>query len=923
MPDRACPIRLTVDSMTNPIGVDNASPRFSWVLPSESWATQSAYQLEIDEHKVDGTLAPVHRSGWVLSNESSLVRMNDLGLASATQYTWRVRVRFTDGSESAWASASFETSLLSLDSWIATWIEPQQPSVTEEPDIPLEAMLDPEKIAEYMLPVEQRLHPSPMVRQRVELRGAPAVRARLYATAHGCYQPEMNGKSVGDELLAPGYDEHPKRLSFQVYDVTDLLAPSDNVVGFTLSDGFWAGRISFTGTSRNYGDKLQLLWQLHVSYADGSTEIFGSNESARSATGALRYADIFIGEMHDDRLKITGWSTPGFDDSSWEPVAAAGNDYTGLVPFLGEPVRRVTTIDDVQIRTTPRGDTIVDVGQNIAGRIRLKASGPAGTKIVLEHTEALSADGEFQVNILGRNKDQTDVWVLAGHGEEVFEPTFAFHGFQYVRVSGYPGDLDPADVTAVVISSDLSQAGTFHTSDRRINRLHENVVWSQRANYLSIPTDCPQRERAGWAGDTQIFAPAATNNSDVRLFLTRWLQNARAAQLEDGQIPNIIPHTPSFAAMSTSQGTPVSSAGWGDAITMVPWTLYERYGDTDALRDNYEAMKRWVEYCRRDAEDALPDDLKTSPLSPEQRERQQYLRNSAFHFGDWLAPSTMTGGGPEAMFVAPALTGQIVASMFFYHSVSLLARIATILDDPGQAATMTALAEKIRSAFVAEYVSEQGTLTVDMQGPYVLALAFGLIPDDLREPAASQLVRLIRENDTHLDTGFVSIPYLLDVLSDYGHRDLAYQLLFQDTVPSWLYEVDMGATTIWENWAAIATDGTPGPLSLNHYAFGCVDDFLFRHVAGIQNDQTGFRRIRFAPDLTRFASASATRETPHGQASIAWQMDDESVNIEVRVPGNSTAILELPGEESRMLGPGVHTTTLTARAPEMLTAVQR
>ena len=921
MPERAHPTRLTVNSTVDPVGIDTATPKFGWVLPSEEWAVQAGYEVEVGVLNVDGSIAHVAATGIVASSESSLVTIEGLELAATTVYNWRVRVRYADSSVSGWAQGTFETSLLDPSLWIGSWVEPRQEPVSEEPDIPLEAMLDPTKIADFVPPVEERLHPSPLVRQGIALRGTPA-RARLYATAHGCYQAEINGAIVGDEILAPGYDEHPKRLSFQTYDVTDLLTGSDNVIGFTLSDGFWAGRISFTGTSRNYGDKLQLLWQLHVVYDDGSSEVFASDDTARSSTGPLRYADIFIGEMRDDRYSVAGWARPGFDDSAWEPVSIVGRNYDGLVPFLGEPVRRVMEIHDVNVRVTDRGDTIIDVRQNIAGRIRLQARGAAGTKIVLEHTEALTPDGEFQVNILGRNKDQTDVWVLAGAGEETYEPTFAFHGFQYVRVTGYPGDLTPADVTAVVISSDLTPAGSLETSDPRINRLHENVVWSQRANYLSIPTDCPQRERAGWSGDAQIFAPAATNNSDVRLFLTRWLANARAAQLDDGQIPNIIPHTPSFAAMSAAQGTPFSSAGWGDAITMVPWTLWERYGDIDALAENYDAMKRWVDYCRNDAEQTLPDGLELAGLSVSERDHQRYLRNSVFHFGDWLAPSTMAGGGPEAMFVAPALTGQIVGTMFFYHSTSLVAKIAAVLGDVPEAERMTALAENIRASFNAEYV-RGGKLTVEMQGPYVLALAFGLLPHELRSSAIAELVRLIRENGTHLDTGFVSIPYLLDVLVEGGHIDLAYNLLFQDTVPSWLYEVEMGATTIWENWAAIAPDGTPGPLSLNHYAFGCVDDFLFRHVAGLQHAAPGFRQIRFAPDLTRFTSATATRETPYGRASISWEVRDGLVLVDVTVPGNTTAVLELPRQPAQVLTPGAHSATVALADSRGVEAVAR
>ena len=889
---------LTVEHLSDPLGVATARPRFGWRIESAAEnLLQHAYELVVTTGD-----RSVWESGRVEAADGAGVEYAGPELASRTRYDWRVR-SWLHGrtAPSAWAEATFETSLLHTADWQARWVVPEQePTLLER--YSLAGALS--GVEAPTTPPDARLRPPLHLRQRFSAAGGVR-RARLYATARGVYEAELNGRVVGDEVLAPGFDSYPHRLSFQTYDVSELLTEGVNVLGLTVADGWWAGRIGLTGSSANYGDRLAAIWQLEIEYLDGSVTTVASGGDVRASVGPRRYADLFVGEHYDATRELTGWSTPAFDDDGWRPVTAEDGGLGVLTPFAGEPVRRTREFRPERVLTTPAGDTVVDLGQVIAGRLRIAVSAPRGTEITLEHSEVLTADGDYFSNILGPNKDQTDHYVAAGRPGEVFEPAFTFHGFRYVRLTGLP-QLRVEDVTAVVIGSDLRETSRFTTSDPRIDRLHQNVLWSQRANFLSIPTDCPQRERAGWTGDLQVFAPAAATNMDVRQFVERWLANLRADQLEDGQVPIIVPVIPTIA-QDGDTGIGTTSAGWSDAVVIVPWVLYERYGDARPLRENYPAMTRWVEHQMREAGAALPQRLADRDLAPEQEARQRLLWNTGFHFGDWLAPSTLLDAPmPDAVMIAPQRTGELVAAMFHAHSLRLVAEIAAILGHADDAARYRDRFERVRAAFAQEYVDPDGRLPVEMQGLYVVALAFGLVPDDRRAAALAHLVALIHDNDDHLDTGFVSVPYLLDVLWDGGERDLARRLLRQDTVPSWLYAVDRGATTIWEAWAAIAPDGTVSPMSMNHYAFGCVDDWMFRRIAGLQPVEPGYRRSRIEPDLDAAVDAvRAGHHTPHGLLSIDWHRSGDTVSVEVTVPHGTVADLVLRDTVER-LGSGRH-----------------
>ena len=910
---------LRVEHCRDVLGLWTARPRFSWVLTTRRPdVRQDAYELEV---RREAETEALWSSGVVAVGQSVLVPYGGPELSSGTRYAWRVRV--TAGPErSSWAEGAFETSLLRRADWRAAFVEPVQDPVTPDGLRRVGADWVPPS---HDGPSERRLHPAKYLRQAVRLRGQP-VRARLYATARGVYDAEINGRPVGDQVLAPGYESYDRQLSFQTYDVTGLLVQGDNVLGLVLADGWYAGRIDFTGSSAQYGDRLQAGWQLVVRYAAGPDDVFTSGPGVVSSTGGpIRYADIFIGERHDATIDWAGWSSPGFDDSGWTPVATVPAP-EALVPFVGEPVRRVMRLRPQAVLRTPAGDTVVDFGQVVAGRVRLRVRGPRGTVVTLEHSEVLDADGNFFLNIGGFNKDQTDHYVLAGDpaGEE-WEPRFTFHGFRYVRVTGLPeapdrpgphddlrdGLLD--DVRAVVVASDLEPAGTFDCSDPRISRLHGNVVWSQRGNFLAIPTDCPQRERVGWTGDLQVFAAAATRNVHVVTFLRRWLANLRADQEPDGTVPVIVPSPPylrelSAAAPDDPLFSITAAAGWSDAVVLVPWVLYERYGDPLVLEENYGAMTAWVDRQIRVAREELPERLRSAELTAAERERQRHLWNSERNFGDWLTPS-VTAENPslEHMLAAAGRSGELIGAMFHGHSAELLGRIAAVLGRSADAARYAAQAAAARAAFAAEYLDGHGGLTVATQGTYVLALALGFVPGEQVPAAVGRLVELVHAAGDHLDTGFLSVPYILGVLSDHGHAGLARAILWQRTAPSWLYAVDRGATTIWESWTAIRPDGRVEPASFNHYAFGSVDEWLHGHLAGLRPAAPGFAASRFEPDLEAGLEwVEASHETPYGTLGVRWERDaadGDLVRIHLVVPANTTASLVLPARAAVI---GVH-----------------
>jgi alpha-L-rhamnosidase len=826
----------------NALGTGVASPRLSWITTTDrpGWM-QSAYELEIDGSEL----------GRVDSSESVFVAWPATPLTSRAERHVRVRVWGGDGSWSTWSDPlTIETGLLSSADWTARWIT--APS-DDDPGRP-----------RYF-------------RRSFTVRppdGRTIVRARLYATSAGINQLFLNGDAVGDTVLAPGWSAYERRIRYETHDVTALVAAGENAIGAVVADGWWRGHLGWEMQRSVYGDRLGLLAQLEITYSDGTVETVATDASWRTAYGPLLVADLYNGETYDARVEIDGWSGPKFDDATWGTAETFSPAVGALVARLGPPVRRTDELPVHDVIVTPTGRTILDFGQNLVGWIRLTVDGPRGSTVTLRHAEVLE-HGELGTRPL-RNAEATDRYTLGGGGPETWEPCFTFHGFRYAEVDGWPSDaFDPHAFTAVVVHSDFSRTGTFSCSHELLERLHTNVVWGMRGNFVDVPTDCPQRdERLGWTGDLQVFAPTATFLYDVAGFLADWLDDLRAEQLDNGAVPLVVP-TPRVGGML---GTGFVAAAWGDVATFLPWTLYERYGDSALLARQFDSMRAWVDFVHGKA-------------------GEQLLWPREFQLGDWLDPDAP----PDQPWRAKT-DAMLVASAYFARSAQIVADAAAVLEHAELAEEYAALARAIRAAFRAEYVAPSGLVSSDSVTAYALAIAFDLYDDPTqRARAATRIAELAEQSAYRISTGFVGTPLVLPALTAAGDATTAYRLITETACPSWLYTVTMGATTIWERWDSMLPDGSinPGEMtSFNHYALGSVADWLHRTVGGLAPAAPGYRELRIVPQPGRgVTSASSALRTPYGPASCAWRVDGTDVTLDVTVPPNASAFVVRPGHD--------------------------
>ena len=845
------PVALTYlrcEYTVDPLGIDARQPRLSWQLSADArGVVQAAYQIRVAESAEGLAANPIWDTGRVDSDQSIHVVYEGPTLVSGRRYYWQVRVWDGDGAVSDWSAPAFwEMGLLDPSDWQASWITPAW-------DEDLTAA-----------------EPAPMLRTSFTVEGQVR-EARAYVTSLGLYEVELNGRRVGDQVFTPGWTSYDTRLQYQTYDVTGLLEPGANAVGATLGDGWYRGHMTWDMRRNVYGEHLALLLQLRITYTDGRVQIVGSDASWKATTGPIRMADIYNGEHYDARLEKRGWSRAGYDDGAWSGVRLIDHPKDVLIAPAGPPVRKVEEITPVAILHTPAGETVFDMGQNMVGWVRLTVRGAAGTTVTLRHAEVLDRDGNLYTDNL-RSAQQTIRYTLAGGGIEVYEPHFTFQGFRYVAVDGLPGTPTLGNLTGVVIHSDMTPTGSFETSNPAINQLQHNIVWGQKGNFLDVPTDCPQRdERLGWTGDAQVFAPTAAFNMDVAGFFTKWLGDLAADQKPNGSIPWVIPDV-----VSRGSATGGGATGWADAGVVIPWTLYVVYGDTRILETQYESMKAWIGYMR----DRAGDDL---------------IWDGDPHFGDWLAYSTDRSDYPGA-----TTDKDLIATAYFAHSTSLLQRIATILGKESDAVRYSALLDDIKQAFRREYVTANGRVASNTQTAYALALSFGLMPEGQDAEAAGRLARDVRAFGNHITTGFLGAPLVSRSLSDHGYLDVAYDLLNQDTYPSWLYPVKTGATTIWERWDGIKPDGSfqdPGMNSFNHYAYGAIGEWMYRVVAGLEADpdEPGYKHVRIRPQPGGgLTYARATLNTMYGVTASAWELVDGQFRLDVTVPPNTHATVRLP-----------------------------
>jgi alpha-L-rhamnosidase len=844
------------------IGIGEPRPRISWrVDDAGPGYRQVAARLELTRTTGPGrTTATVHEHAGA---EQVLVDWPGEPLSSREQAG--VRVKIFDGSTwGEWsAPARVEAGLLQPGDWVARFVGP----AWHEPVGPL--------------------RPPGRVRHEFHL-DRPVRQARLYLSAHGLAEVEINGVRVGSEELTPGWTSYRHRLRYATFDATELLVEGDNAIGVWLGDGWWRGRLGYAGGEVDvYGTDLAALVQLEVTTADGERLIVASDATWTAGPGPIVHSDLYDGERFDARLHDRAWSRPGFAAAKWTPVRVRPVDASILVAPTGPPVRCVEERHPVSVEDKGDGRWLLDFGQNHSGRLRISVSGPAGATIRLRHAEVVQG-GEICTEPL-RTAKATDELTLDGEPIR-WEPRFTIHGFRYVEVSGWPGELRPGDVVSRVLHSDLRRVGWFEVSDPRIQRLHENVVWSLRSNFVDVPTDCPQRdERLGWTGDLQVFAPTAAFLYDTTGLLSSWLADLAAEQREFAWVPPFVPYLP----LPPWTGFPKDpTAVWGDVAVLTPDVLHHLTGDRQLLRRQYASACDWLAHVEAAAGPAR-------------------ICEGTVQLGDWLDPNA-PGDDPTKAMTDPAL----VATAYFAHSARRLATIASTLGERSDATRFSALAEEVKVAFAARYVGESGRMSNDTQTAYALTTAFDLWPDDrTRARGTARLAELVRSSDGRIATGFAGTPVVLFALSTSGHLAEAYQLLECTEPPSWLYAVTMGGTTIWERWDSLLPDGTvyPGTMtSFNHYAFGAVADWLHRVVAGIEAAAPGWRRIRFAPHPGgSLTSAAAGHVTPYGEASIRWSLDGDRLHVTVRVPAGVDATVELPGRPAIEVGSGEHTYDVT------------
>ncbi len=864
---------LRTEYLVDPLGIDEREPRLSWRMETpRRGARQTAYRIRVAGSASGLAAGDADRwdSGRVESDQTTHVAYAGAPLGSRDACHWQVEVWDDTGASVVSEPARWTMGLLEPGDWQAEWIAADPEVIARDPEAIEGTATEPGTAAMF-----RREFSAP----------AEVVRATVHASARGLFELSINGERVGEDLLAPEWTDYDRRIHYRTYEVTDLLREGANAIGALLGDGWWSGYVGWQETRGRYGSlENSLLVQLELETADGGREVIASDGSWRCEASPVLSSDFMMGETYDARREREGWDSPGFIESFWLPARTVDAPEVPLVAQRSEPVRVTERLTPVSRTRMADGSFIFDLGQNIAGWVHLQLEAPPGTRLTLRHAERLNPDGTLYTENLRRAKC-TDVVIVGPSGRVDWQPRFTFHGFQFVELSGLEGlEGQPPDgaVTGCMVQSATPPAGHFECSSPDVNRLWLNGLWSQKDNFLSVPTDCPQRdERLGWMGDAQVFLRTATYNADVAAFFTKWMVDVEDAQTDEGIFPDTAPRLregDNFVGLDDLCG----GAAWADAGVIIPHTIWRVYGDCRIIRRHWKAMVAWLDYL----EQANPGHL-----------RVHELRNN---YGDWLCiPS-------DREFRTHSPMKNLLATAYWAHDASLMARMARAIGRHEESRRFEAMFEQVRRAFRNEFVRPDGSLTVETQTAYLLALAFDLVPADLREAAAAHLVRNIRDLDWHLSTGFVGIRHLNPVLTECGHAEVAYRLLLQDSYPSWLYPVKHGATTIWERWNGWTEEGgffDPLMNSFNHYSLGSVGEWLFRHVAGIELDPEvpGFKRFLLYPYPGEgLKHASGRYRSLHGEIGSRWQWDGRQFSWNVTIPPNTGATIAIPADPGSM-----------------------
>jgi alpha-L-rhamnosidase len=835
-------VRLRANHFENPLGCDLSDLSLSWVVEDTNAKKQESAEVIISKCTKFVPEASVYNSGNCKDADSRSFRPG-IELKPCTCYYWKVKVTGDNGETAESETATFETGKLK-EPWNSIWITPD---------------------------LDKDAHP--YMRKNFEFAGK-IKSARVYASAAGIYEMEINGEKISSEYLLPGYHVYDCWMQYQTFDVTKYLKEGKNVIGAMLGKGWFSGRFGLGSLPDTYGDRMALLCELVITKEDGSQVVIATDESWKSHKGPVSGSGIYDGEYYDANFEITGWSKETCDDHGWAGVKPIELKLGAMAERLSPPIVKHEALKPVEVIRTPKGETVLDFGQNMAGWVEFDVDIPKDAKVFMQFGELLQ-EGCFYRDNLRASKAEYE-YISSGKPAHV-RPHFTFYGFRFVKVEGM--EVKPENFTAYVIHSKIDELCEIKTSDERVNRLILNAKWGQKSNFLDVPTDCPQRdERLGWTGDTQVFSGTASFLTDTAAFYNKFMKDLREEQkLVDGSIPVIIPRVRNQREIGEGHG----SSAWGDVATVIPWTVYLYYGDKSLLAKHYDSMKDWVNFI----------------VGRDELDGGKRLWQTGQHIADWLAldnpdPTDIFSGGTDQYFIATA---------YYYYSAGLTADAAEALGKEEDAAYFRKLQKEIREAFCREYITPNGKLAVDTQTAHILALFMDLVPQELRSRVAETLKTKIVNKGMHFDTGFLGTTYLCRTLSSVGANDYAYKLLMNDDFPSWLYQVKMGATTIWERWNSVCPDGSvssTGMNSMNHYAYGSVVEWIARDVCGLNPvfEEPGFKKAVIKPQPFGYLKNAYLRyNSVSGTYVSSWRlMEDESLTYEFEVPFNCKADIILP-----------------------------
>jgi len=827
------PQTLYCEYSTNPLGIDTTNPRFTWVLESSSRGEiQTAYQVLVSDSIISlyKDVGNIWDSGKVISNESVDIVYNGKKLESDKTYYWKVRVWDREGRVSNWSKiAIFHTGLLNPEDWKAKWIQ----SPNSNNDI------------------------APLFRKEFTLNGS-IKEAYLYISGLGYYECYINGVKVGDHVLDPGTTEYNKISLYVTYNVTNLLKVGTNAIGVILGNGWFSPPSDMKGTYK-YSDRPKLIAQLNVKFIDGSALTIITDNSWKTTDSPITYNSIWNGETYDARLEKEGWNMPNYDDSNWSSVEVVSSPTQKLVSQISPPVRIVKTIKPIRITNPIPGVYVFDFGQNFAGWAKLIVRGLRGTRVTLRYAEMLRDDGTIYTDNL-RSARATDTYILKGNGTETYEPRFTYHGFRYVEVIGFPGTPTLENLEGKVVHSDVEKIGSFISSDSLINKIQENILWTQLSNLMSIPTDCPQRdERMGWMGDAQLSAEEAIYNFWMPTFYENWVREINVAQREDGAVPDVVPpHWKIYPA----------DPAWGTACVLIPWYLYLYYGDKRVLEESYSCMKNWVDFLTKNSDN--------------------YVVEKLGKYGDWCEPGST--GPPKNTPV------DLTSTSYYYYDVLILSKVASILGKYDDAIQYFTLAEKIKKAFNDKFFDQdKNQYATGSQTSNLFPLFLNIVPEDKKNAVIENLVNNIMvTHKGHLDTGIIGTKLLADTLTDLGLGNVMYTIATQATYPSWGYWIKLGATTLWERWELINVTG-PGMASYNHIMFGSIGKWFYANLAGIQPISPSYSKILVKPyPVGNLTWVRASVKTIRGTVSSSWVRNQNVFHLNVTIPCNTLAIVSIP-----------------------------